>query len=574
MLPDWLNNTDPREPPADWLAEARDRLDRGALTIGGPPGSGKSALGARLLARHAGPKLAVRLAGCHDAADVYRAVGSALGLALHGSPAAIREALARVPGTLVLLDEGANEAAVQAHSQLEGSTEGCRWVLTMSGDRGLQSPWTAQDEPDVSALPREAEWLALLPAGLRLKLALPKQVRLPHPNRAVLRSSAARALLRDRSPDPARVAVEVLPLALPLFDVTLGRAPRTGVGEADILLLRFLARHHPEAAQASRAAAAAARLVAAAGQLALARDLLERTDRPALALRDCALLDWAEGDVLLDSGLLIEATIRHREAVARFEQDRAYDLAATLMRRTADLLLARGLLDEAGRRYREARALHRRVDDVVGVAASLRGVGDLALASGEILNADTIYVQADEVLGDTSEANLERANLRLGQATLAIVRGEVGPAETLLYEAEKLAGHLPLMAANLARRRADLALRRGRHEEAMELLAEAIPAYQRAGHREAAAASIRLRGDVAAARGQRLEASEHYSLALSEAVRVGDLTNASRVLEHLLVLERTGDDKDRVEELLALREELDAELGHPAWRDGLRLRLE
>ena len=107
----------------------------------------------------------------------------------------------------------------------------------------------------------------------------------------------------------------------------------------------------------------------------------------------------------------------------------------------------------------------------------------------------------------------------------------------------------------------------------MELLAEAIPQYQRSGHRDAAAAAIRLRGDVAAARGCLLQASEHYSLALAEAVRVGHLVGAQRVLEHLVVLERQGSDADRLEELLALREELDAELGHPGWHDGLRLRL-
>ena len=529
-------------------------------------------LGARLLARHVGPRLAVRLAGCVDAADIYRAVGRALGLALPGSPAAIREALGRVPGTLVLLDGGENPAALQALAELEGSVEGCRWMLTQVGEGGLLSPWPADAPPEVDALPREAEWLACLPAGLRLKLLLPREVLVPHPNRTVLRRSVGRALIAQRQPDRARVAMEVLPLALPLFDVTLGRAPTSGVGESDILLLRFLAQNHPEAAQASRAAAAAARLVAAAGQLALARDLLENADRPALQLRDCAILDWAEGDILLDAGLTMEATLRHREALERLEQARAHPLAATLLRRTADLLLARGLLDEAGRRYREARALHRRVDDVVGVAASLRGVGDLALATGEILNADTIYVQADEVLGSAPEAGLERANLRLGQAGLAIARGQVASAEALLYEAEKLAGHLPLMRANLARRRADLALRQGAHEHAMALLAEAIPAYQRAGHREAAAAAIRLRGDVAAARGERLEASEHYRLALSEAVRVGDLAQARRVLEHLLVLERTGSDRDTLDELLHLRDELDAELGHPAWRDGLQLR--
>ena len=90
-------------------------------------------LGARLLARHVGPRLAVRLAGCVDAADIYRAVGRALGLALPGSPAAIREALGRVPGTLVLLDGGENPAALQALAELEGSVEGCRWMLTQVG---------------------------------------------------------------------------------------------------------------------------------------------------------------------------------------------------------------------------------------------------------------------------------------------------------------------------------------------------------------------------------------------------------------------------------------------------------
>ena len=226
MQAPWLLD-DERTAPESWMSLARARLAEGTLVVSGPSGSGKSALAWRLVAEHQGPRLAVRLAGCVDAADVYRAIGGALDLALPGSPNAISEALERVPETLVLLDEGEGPGPQDALSTLLGTTS-TRFLLTTTEGGGLPSPLPAAEPPDVSDLAREADWLALLPAGLNVTLELPPEQLVRHPTRSILRRDLARGVLAQRSPDPRRVATEVLPLALPLFDVTLGRAPPRG----------------------------------------------------------------------------------------------------------------------------------------------------------------------------------------------------------------------------------------------------------------------------------------------------------------------------------------------------------
>lgn len=209
----------------------------------------------------------------------------------------------------------------------------------------------------------------------------------------------------------------------------------------------------------------------------------------------------------------------------------------------------------------------------MGLAAGLRGSAEIALARNEALAADAIFEQSTEILEDfqSIEGDLERAALRVGQASLALARGDLRSATTRLDEARDLAPGVPVLQAAVARRKADVALRRGHHDSAMDLLARAIPLLQRCGHRASAAGAIRLRGDIAAARGRRLEAAEHYELAVVEAVRVGDLSGARRTLSHLLTLERSGTDTAHVEDLLSLIDDIDTELGDNRRRDAIRL---
>ncbi|HJN75240.1 MAG TPA: hypothetical protein QGF58_15030 [Myxococcota bacterium] len=484
------------------------------------------------------PPVRASLAGCQDEHDVLRAIGFALDLPLPGDATAVGETLRRLGAPLVVLEDTVPEATVAFHT-LRAMALGVRWLFTTAQPLGLGS-----------AHPVEV-------VGRRGRSADP----------------VVRGLLSAEPGEEYLVARSLCPHADGWLQLAWGATPRALVEHKDILLVRFLARHLPSPAERAVAAAAAVRMVAVSGQLPLARSLLDGARDPVLGSREQALLDWAGGDVLSAFGLHADATGWHRDAIDRFERLGEHELAAALLQGSGASLATRGLRDEAAERLRRARVHHRRAGTLMGLAAGLRGSAEIALARNEALAADAIFEQSTEILEDfqSIEGDLERAALRVGQASLALARGDLRSATTRLDEARDLAPGVPVLQAAVARRKADVALRRGHHDSAMDLLARAIPLLQRCGHRASAAGAIRLRGDIAAARGRRLEAAEHYELAVVEAVRVGDLSGARRTLSHLLTLERSGTDTAHVEDLLSLIDDIDTELGDNRRRDAIRL---
>ncbi|MCK6520548.1 hypothetical protein L6R49_03815, partial [Myxococcota bacterium] len=108
-------------------------------------------------------------------------------------------------------------------------------------------------------------------------------------------------------------------------------------------------------------------------------------------------------------------------------------------------------------------------------------------------------------------------------------------------------------------RRLDWLLRAGRAQEAVAAADECIHRLTVLGHRAAAAAARRARGDALALDGRWAEAEGAYALALREHARVADLRGARRCLLRLLDLNRVGGDPARAMELLVLLDALDAE---------------
>lgn len=533
--------------PEDLDAALQERARTLALTVEAAgavaelvcaPGSEASALAAALSGNVDAPLVRASLAGCRDEDDVLRAIGFALDLPLAGDAAAVGDTLRRLEAPLVVLEDVVGETLSAFHT-LRAMALGARWVFVTQEPLGVGTAHEVDVEPGHR---RPAD-------------------------------PVVRGLLAARPGEEYLVARELTPHADGWLQLAWGATPRALVDHKDVLLVRFLTRFLPSPAERAVAAAAAVRMVAMAGQLPLARQLLEGARDPELGAREQALLDWAGGDVLSAYGLHADATTWYRDALDRFDGLEEHEAAASLLRRSAGRLASRGLRDESAERLRAARAKDRRASNLMGLSAGLRGSAEVALADNEALAADAIFEQAAEILEDfqSSDGDLERAALRVGQASLALARGDLRSASTLLDEARDLAPAVPLLQAAVARRRADVALRRGHHDSAMDLLARAIPLMQRCGHRASAAAAIRLRGDIAAARGSRIEAAEHYELAVVEAVRVGDLAGARRTLSHLLTLERSGTDSRRVEELLARIEDVDTELGDVRSRDAIRL---
>ncbi len=548
-----------------WVDEARRRIltCRDPVTIAGPPGSGRTRAAAAIAARHTGPSLGVRLSGCRNAADVTRALGYVLDVPLPGEAARVGAALGERGEVLVVLDEADAPDTLDAIRICAAYAPRAIFLATggrpLVPDADLEPPaeWASPQisGAQVDALPPSVEVLAHLPAGLPVDTvqALPESARARTPaDLMAIQPRVATEVRLHRPIPPERVARRVAHLANRFLPLATGGscAPPT---QAEILLLRLLAEHLSDTGDAALQVSALARVLAATGQPEEGLAALEafRSLRR-LPLREEALLLWAEGDVLLDTGLEGEARLCHGLAVERLGDVKDPDLAGTLLRRQADRVLTRGHLREAESLYTRARTLHRNSGDAVAVAATLRGVADVAVAAGEVVAAGALFDQAAATLEGRPRARLELANLRLGQAALAIARGELTEAERLLEEARHAGSGSPLTQALVRRRRAELLLRQGRQDEAWKLLEETSNTLFRLGERAAAAAAIRVQGDVSAAAGRRVEASKLYARALGEAARVGDLATTRRALTHLLALERTGTDVGRIEELQLL----------------------
>jgi tetratricopeptide (TPR) repeat protein len=508
-----------------------------------------------------GPCLQVDVLGCQDPPDLVRATGLALGLPLPGVTRAVANALE--PGTLLIWRNLHAEEARTAAEALASLSADLK-IAALGGKPIDGVPSSGLPPPPQLAPP---DPLTLFPAGV------PGQA---HADQSRLRHGAPRVALKlellegmPQHPNPQAAAEALFHRAGSLLHLALSEALPAGLEHADLLFLRGLCEHLAPGLARAQAAAAGARLVAAAGQLPVALELLAAA-RPGAGDEGFALLHWAEGDLLLRQGLGAAATGHHEAALHLLLPDHPI-WAATLLRRSADALAGLGEFDEAAARYRRARVLHRDAGDPLGVAATLRGAGDLAIQAGEVLSADALYEQAAAVMGGAQDAELGRANLCLGQAALATLRGETTGASLLLEQAEQQGRQRPVVQAGALRRRADIHLRGGKHEQAAKELEAAWALYLRAGEPHAAARCRRIQGDLAAVRGDLRAAAELYQQALTDSAQLGDLVGARQVLKHLLILERAGQDAERVEELLQQLAELDAELSSPDRKQAMRL---
>jgi tetratricopeptide (TPR) repeat protein len=572
VIPTWLPLRAELPGREALLARAHDALDRrGQLWLDGPPGVGKTAVVGSLLAGSTRSLVAVSLLGCEDAADAARALGSAAGVLPVGDEGGLHERL-RARGPLdLLVDDVASEHALELVLRLHAHLTDARLIVVseaaLHDDRVEVPPLdetiiaTLAPEHDAAALGGNAALARLVAAlGLDVDAALgrlgdvgrllasfpmgiagfggplPAVATVPDPmDRVVLRRGLAARLTPLPFPE---AAAALLPALRPLLSLADGAHPSNLPDPRDILLLRrFAAAAAP--GDAARALAAAARLAAAAGQVPVARGLLAGALGAGGAPADVALLLWADGDALESAGELEEALARWSDASARLRRAKDPGRAAALHRRSADRLAARGEVSHAERLYRLARQLYRAEEDAAGVAATLRGAADLAVAAGEGVSAGTLQEQAVEALSPGAAAVRERANLQACEASLALSRGELGRASRLLDGLTAPAHDEPLLRANLARRRADLLLRRGDHEGASAAARQAASIYAALGEAPARGRCVRLQGDIAAAAGRPGEARARFAEAVRLQVRTQDLPGLARTLEHAAVLEES-----------------------------------
>ncbi len=535
------------------------------LLIHGPPGIGKTSLAGAVARATSRPILAFSLVGADDGDDALRALGDALGALPCGDEAAILEALFGLDGALLVADDVADDAALAAVERVVANIPDGRLLAVSEGpldrpglalgplpaavlgdDSGnplwarLAGALGVPIEESLAALGDDLTLLAAFPCGLPRAAVprLPSAVLRPDArDRAVLRRGVAAAItpmVLDPAPEAARRALS------PLADLARGAHLAHSPDPRDILALRLLARQSRDPVLRAELLGAAARLVVACGQAGPALALLVPTEgAPYAAL---ALYDWAACDVFLSRGETPEAWTRAESASEAFgSAGDAYGRAA-LWRRVADRLGERGDVHRAEEAWRRARQAARIVGDDTGVAAALRGAAALATSRGEWVGAGALHDEAAEAAG----AGLaERTNLRLGELSLALVRGEGNRIRKALDSLEASAGDDVLLRANLWRRRADALLRAGDADGALIAVDRAVGLYGNLGEFVARGAALRLLGDICGVSGRAQEAREGYARALDQQMRVRDWRGLVRTLDHAAALEEHLGELDR-----------------------------
>ncbi len=553
MTPIWL----PREAaPADRAAELATLLEAvetgGMIGLGGPPGAGKTTLAGAVAAAARRPIVAVSLRGCVNEADATRALGAAAGTLPCGDERATAERLAALPGLLLVVDDVADVAVLAPIERMVTELADCRALVLSEttllphhlqlGDEGVEARLGERLGGDVeerlAALPPEVALLRVFPMGVPAGAIgpIPEFLRVPDDRgRIVLRRAVATRLPNAPLPplDGLRKALQ------PLLDLGRGLHLTRAADPRDILLLRALAAHAPDASGRAELLAAEVRLLLVAGQPDVAGARLAAATTAGFA--GDALVALARAELAFAVG---DTDSAWSNAIAAADaQGAAGDPAgrAVTWRRVAERLAERGEIDRADEAWRRARQASRLLGDEGGVGASMRGAAALALSRGEWVGASALHEEAAETVPPPAE----RTNLRLGELTLALVRGENARLRRGLDALEEAASGDELLQANLARRRADALLRQGDHEGARAAADRAATLYSGLGETLAAGNATRLGADAAALAGQLAEAQRRYERALRAQVRTRDWAGLVRTLDHAALVAEAGGDAER-----------------------------
>jgi tetratricopeptide (TPR) repeat protein len=600
--PPWLP-VEPDPPGRTAVAEHTCALlsaPQAMVSLVGAPGTGTTTVAGAVAARMSRrlPVCSLRLAGLAGLPRLFHAIGHALGAPFPRDQAAVCDALREAGPTLLVLDDADQDeleivierlAAValearflaagrepvfpervvrlspllgSAGSQLDpslaseagpGPAAGNLLLERLLDDPSVADPWALLDD-----LPDGADLLAAFPAGVpggRPK-GLPQALLLPSPSgHVIMRRCVAEALTERRERSEHDLALALLPRCGQLLRVAEQPALATPPHPADLVVLEFLARHHPDPGEAARAWAAWSRFIVAAGQGSAARVWRQADARIPRGGRFEALLAWAEGDALLADGSIDEALVAFEFAASQLRRVGDVRQLAAVHLRCADLLQARAAPVAAEEHALAAAELYENQGDLVGQAMVLRSRASAHIAAGRHRAAVELLDQAEGLVERAGVSPIP-APLIITRLAAALLAGELEDAEELLRQARVHPGSDLLQRGTLERLHGELSMRMGEQEEARHHLEQALEWFGRAGARAAAGATQRLLGDCAALDGKPRQSEEYYQRATREQVRAGALVGLARTLEHRAALEREHGGTEVADRLDVLREEL------------------
>jgi|GEM_PF-3102196 hypothetical protein len=524
-----------------------------AVWIIGAPGAGATALARTAAARLGRTCAQVRLLGCESADDIVLALGHAAGAIPAGDEGALGNVLRSRDDALVFLDEADVPGIEEVWGALRTLAPRLRWLFT-----GYRCPLPEDQvrvlrlgggEPVIAPLVSnpELDLLALLPAGLPARGEVPAALLAVDGARRALRRGVLSSLVGRVEGQVGALSMRLALRYEALLEVAQGGPFPADLSHQDLLAMRFIAERSPDVALACQAAAVAGRLCSSWGQPQEGRALLDaalrRHPQAPPAGRAVILAAQAEGSVLI--GDLDDAHDIATRAVAVAAEGGALSLAATLAARWASRLSSLGARGLAPQAWRDARARFREVEEPAGLSVALRGSADQAVAMGELVGAETLYEQA----ACTPATPIEQANRLLGVAALALTQSNLASAHQSLRAVEPLAAGVPLLEANLLRRRAELLLRQGAAASAFLSAFDARARYASIGELVAAAHTTRLLGDITADQGEGGAARRWYKEAVDLQLRIHDRVGLRRTLRHLAALETEAGNLDLVAQI-------------------------
>lgn len=558
----------------------------GPVSLVGPAGAGATVTACAVASRlqddaRCGRVLFLRLDACTRPEDATRALGLALGVLLPGDEVSVQEALRQRPYAAVVVDDA--DLAPEAAQHVLHLGPRVSWILTgrepvvdgtvlrikpLSDERMSRLLPTGTDPRPYRGLPLLANlpsppapddpWASVRaldvdPAGLpvcadRLDDAWAPFLD-PSPGRVMPRRSVREVLGLVHQPTPSVLHQLVLDRLDHLRAVATAVVNRPDHDE--IVLLRAASHQITDPDLAGLAGATTARQLIGFFQvsqaLTLVGELLARPDMEGALVR--GLLRWVEGDAFLVQGAEERARFSHLDAAHSFRKADASELLGLMVRRCADQWTARGNLENARSWLEQARQRLALDPDPVATADTLRISADLSAQSGDLAGASALFDEAITVLLGVPEARRLLASVRIGKAGLLITSRYHAEAQQQLQEVEALGVDDEVIEATLAFRRAELALRRGRVEDARGPHDAAQSGFKRAGCIRGLILTSRLWGDMAALRGNRLAAASAYRTAIGLCMRTRDLLQLDQVLVRALAIEEEGTPGPHVDEL-------------------------